>query len=152
MQERGVVLLAEDSEDDILLIQRAFEQAGISNRLHAVREGETAIAYLSGRGKYSFRDQYPLPALVLLDLKLPGMDGFEVLRWIRQEPDLSGLVVIVLTVSDHIRDVTRAYELGANSFLVKEPNFLDAVEQARLLHQYWLDELLVNSGGSQIER
>src|SRR4051812_3935888 len=97
MPERLVVLLVEDSEDDILIIRKAFQKAGIPNPMHVVRNGEEAIAYLSGTGKYALRDEYPLPALVLLDLKLPRIDGFEVLRWIRQTSGMTALRVVVLT-------------------------------------------------------
>src|SRR5882672_1875339 len=127
MPERLVVMLVEDSEDDILIIRRAFQTAAIPNPMHVVRDGEAAIAYLSDTGKYTLRDEYPLPALVLLDLKLPGMDGFDVLRWIRQTPGLMALRVVVLTSSDNIRDVNTAYQLGANSFMVKDLDFQNTV-------------------------
>src|ERR1051326_1104365 len=138
MPDLLVVLLVEDSEDDITVIRKAFERARIPNPLYVVKDGEAAIAYLAGKGKYAVRDEYPVPALVLLDLKLPGMDGFEVLRWIRQTPGMSGLRVVVLTSSDSIRDVNAAYELGANSFMVKEMYFQNTVELARLLKDFWL--------------
>ena len=138
MPERLVILLVEDSEDDITIIRKAFERAGVRNPLFVVKDGEAAVAYLSGTGKYSVRDEYPLPALILLDLKLPGMDGFEVLRWIRETPGLSSLRVIVLTSSENIRDVNAAYQLGANSFMVKEMDFQNSVELARLITDFWL--------------
>jgi CheY-like chemotaxis protein len=136
--EHLVILLVEDSDDDVAIIRKAFRNAKIENPLHVVRDGEAAVAYLAGTGKYSLRDEYPLPALVLLDLKLPGMDGFEVLRWIRQTPGLSTMRVVVLTSSDQIRDVNAAYELGANSFMVKEMDFQNTVELARLIKDFWL--------------
>src|ERR1043165_6420004 len=138
MPERLVILLVEDSEDDITIIRKAFERAGVRNPLFVVKDGEAAVAYLSGTGKYSVRDEYPLRALILLDLKLPGMDGFEVLRWIRETPGLSSLRVIVLTSSENIRDVNAAYQLGANSFMVKEMDFQNSVELARLITDLWL--------------
>jgi len=133
-----LVLLVEDSEDDIFVIRRAFERAHIPNPLFVVKDGEAAAAYLSGTGKYALRDEYPLPGLVLLDLKLPGMDGFEVLRWIRQTPGVNALRVVVLTSSESIRDVNAAYGLGANSFMVKEMDFQNTVELARLIKDFWL--------------
>src|SRR6266446_1062764 len=119
MPEHALILIAEDSEDDILLIQRSLEKAGVSNPTQIVRNGEEVIAYIEGRGKFANRDEYPLPALMLLDLKMPRTDGFEVLTWIRQQPAFKALRIIVLTSSEDIRDVNRAYEFGANSFLVK---------------------------------
>src|SRR6266566_5950637 len=99
MPGRGVILLAEDNEDHILLIQRAFTQAGLLNPLYVVRDGEQAIAYLKGGGEYANRDQHPLPELLLLDLKMPRKNGFEVLGWIRSDPGLRPLRVVVLTTS-----------------------------------------------------
>jgi len=152
MPERLVVLLVEDSDDDIMVIRKAFQRARIPNPLYVVKDGEAAIAYLTGKGKYAVRDEYPLPALVLLDLKLPGMDGFEVLSWIRQTPGMSGLRVVVLTSSDSIRDVNAAYELGANSFMVKEMDFQNTVELARLLKDFWLEKAKVPESSREDEK
>src|ERR1051325_11431606 len=95
MPDNSVILLAEDREDDVLLIRRAFKKAHLLNPLHVVHDGEEAIAYLKGEGQYANRAEYPLPALLLLDLKMPRRDGFDVLTWIRQEPGLSALRVVV---------------------------------------------------------
>src|SRR2546426_1139606 len=95
----GTILLADDSEDDIVLIGHAFEQGGIANPLAVVRDGEEAIAYLKGEGPYGDRALYPLPVLMLLDLKMPRTDGFQVLRWMRLQPNFIALPVIVLTNS-----------------------------------------------------
>jgi CheY-like chemotaxis protein len=136
--EQAVILLAEDREDDIILVKRAFEKGEIANPLFVVRDGEEAISYLSGIGKYGNRAEYPLPDLLLLDLKMPRVDGFEVLRWVRQQPGFSALRVVVLTSSDQIRDVNTAYRLGANSFMVKPTDFQNVVEMAKTLRSYWL--------------
>ncbi len=133
-----VILLVEDREDDILLVRKSFENGGVSNPIQSVRSGEEAIAYLSGEGKYANRAEYPLPALVLLDLKMPGMDGFDVLTWIRQQEGLRGLPVVVLTSSTEMSDVNRAYRLGANSFFVKELDFQGTVHLSKLFQKYWL--------------
>lgn len=152
MSERLIVLLVEDSDDDITIIRKAFQRGRIPNPLYVVKDGEAAIAYLTGKGKYAVRDEYPLPALVLLDLKLPGMDGFEVLSWIRQTPGLNTLRVVVLTSSDSIRDVNAAYELGANSFMVKEMDFENSVELARLIKDFWLAKARVPDSSREDEK
>jgi CheY-like chemotaxis protein len=142
MPDTAVILIVEDREDDILLITRAFQKAGLTNPLQVVRDGEDALAYLRGVRKFSNRAEYPLPILVLLDLKLPGMDGFEVLSWIRHEEGIRALPVLVLTSSSQLRDVNRAYHLGANSFIVKDFDFLNTVEFGKLLKTYWLHTVL----------
>src|SRR4051812_45057455 len=138
MSDRAVILLVEDRDDDILLIRKAFERGFIDNPLHVVRDGEEAIYYLAGEGQYSNRAEFPLPDLILLDLKMPKVDGFEVVRWIRRQPGFSSIAVVVLTSSDAIRDVNRAYALGANSFLVKPLDFENFIETAKMLKLYWL--------------
>ena len=138
MPDTAIILLADDLDDDILLIKRAFRKGKITNPLQVVRDGEEAIAYLKGEGKYANRAEYPLPDLMLLDLKMPRIDGFEVLRWIRQQPGLKALRVVVLTSSEDIRDVNQAYRLGANSFLVKPLEFEHFVETGKFLKDYWL--------------
>jgi len=138
MPEQDLILIAEDREDDVLLIKRSLQRAHVLNPLQIVRNGEETIAYLQGEGKFANRDEYPLPSLLLLDLKMPRTDGFETLRWIRQQPALKALRVIVLTSSEDIRDVNHAYQLGANSFLVKPMDFENFVEISKFLHNYWL--------------
>jgi CheY-like chemotaxis protein len=138
MSERAIILLAEDEEDYVLLIQRAFEQADIRTPLHVVWNGEEVINYLKGQGKYANREEFPLPDLLLLDIKMPRVNGFEVLSWIRQQPGLSALRVLVLTSSEQIRDVNEAYRLGANSFMVKPMDFEDTAQLSRLINDFWL--------------
>lgn len=138
MPEHAVILLAEDEEDYVLLIRHAFSQAKIPNPLHVVWNGQEAIAYLKGEGKYVNREEYPLPDLLLLDLKMPRVNGFEVLKWIREQPTLATLRVLVLTSSDQIADVNEAYRLGANSFLVKPLDFEDFTSLSRLINEFWL--------------
>jgi len=140
MSQDPPILLVDDSAEDTLLIQRAFQKAGIPNPLHVVHDGDEAIAYLNGQGKYSDRTAYPFPALLLLDLVMPGTDGFEVLRWIRANRELETLRILVLTSSDRIWDVNQAYRLGANSFMVKPIEFQDLVMLSKSLHDYWLNK------------
>lgn len=126
MQQNAPILVVEDNENDSTLIRRTLTNAGIPNPRHFVETGEDAINYLAGVGRYADRKKYRLPGLVLLDLKLPGMDGLEVLKWIRGHRHFGDLRVVVLTVSSEIRDVQKAYRLGANSFLVKPLEFENA--------------------------
>jgi CheY-like chemotaxis protein len=137
VQEEPLILLVEDRDDDVVILRRSFQHAGIANPMQVANDGEEAVAYLSGTGKYSQRKESPLPELVLLDLKLPKLDGFEVLRWIRTQPALSGLRVVVLSSSESIQDVNLAYALGANSFLVKPTDFKGFVELSGFINDYW---------------
>jgi CheY-like chemotaxis protein len=132
------ILLVEDSPDDVLLVQRAFRKVGATSPMHVVPDGEQAMAYLAGIGVYADRDRHPLPSLVLLDLKLPRRSGFEVLEWVRRQPGLRRLPVVVLTGSDEAADVDRAADLGANSYLVKPVGFDPLLEIVRNLRLYWL--------------
>lgn len=132
------ILLVEDNPDDVLLIQRAFHKARLSYPLHQVGDGEEAIHYLDGKGIYANRQQHPLPGLLLLDLKLPRTSGMEVLAWLKSQPGLSQLPVVVFTSSREDTDIQRAYELGANSYLVKPVHFDDLLEMVQTLGIYWL--------------
>jgi CheY-like chemotaxis protein len=138
MPSQSLILLIDDSEDDLILVRRSFIKAGVLNPLMTVTSGDQAIAYLSGSGKYANRAEYPLPGLILLDIKMPGMDGFEVLRWVRNQPDLKTLRIVMLTSSDELRDMNQAYQLGANSFLIKPLDFERFVEISQALCGYWL--------------
>jgi CheY-like chemotaxis protein len=116
-----IILLAEDDPNDVFFLQRALAKAGINFPLHVVRNGQEALEYLAGLGKFSDRVKYPLPSLLLLDLKMPFVDGFEVLAWARAQTELKQLPVIVLTSSAVDRDRQRTAELGANGYFVKPP-------------------------------
>jgi len=133
-----VILLAEDNEDHVTLIRRAFRQSGLLNPVHVVNDGEDAIAYLKGEGRYSNRAEHPLPCLLLLDLKMPNKNGFEVLEWVRSQPAFRALRVVVLTTSGDMQDINRAYQLGANSFLTKPVDFRDFVQLTNAVKGYWL--------------
>jgi CheY-like chemotaxis protein len=119
----------------VLLIKRAFQKVNIANPIIVVNDGEQAVSYLAGREPYVDR---ALPMLVLLDLKLPRKSGHEVLEWLRQQPNLKRLPVVVLTASSESSDVNRAYDLGANSYLVKPVTFDALVEMVKTLNLYWL--------------
>lgn len=121
MGESSVFLLVEDNEDDAFFMQRAFEEARLKNPLHIVKNGQEAIDYMQGRNGFSNRAQFPLPDMIFLDLKMPGVDGFEVLAWIRAEQK-SHVPVAVLTSSPEEIDRKRARELGADCYLLKPPS------------------------------
>jgi CheY-like chemotaxis protein len=132
------VLYVEDDDNDAFLLQRAFRQAEIPNPLIILPHGDAALAYMSGTGAYENRAENPLPGLVILDLNMPGKNGFEVLRWMRQNRLCPGLPVVVLTSSHQEGDIGRAYAEGANGFLVKpnKPDELFAMVKA--LRDFWL--------------
>ena len=132
------ILLVEDNPDDALLIRRAFKKAGLPHALQIATHGEEAVDYLAGGGSYADRDQHPFPALVLLDLQLPRRSGHEVLEWLRGQEVLRRLPVIVLTSSREPSDINRAYDLGANSYLVKPVSFEALLEMVRVLERFWI--------------
>jgi CheY-like chemotaxis protein len=133
------VLLVEDEPNDVFLIERAFRKCDFQHALHSVNDGEQAVAYLSGVREFADRQAFPLPTLVLLDLKLPRRSGLEVLAWLRNRHDsLRRLPVVVLTSSKQSSDVNRAYELGANSYLVKPVAFDGLLELVKALNGYWI--------------
>jgi CheY-like chemotaxis protein len=138
MQKSATILLAEDDENDAMLMRRAFAKAEVPNPLRIVRNGDEAICYLNGDGIYCDRKQYPLPILFLMDLKMPRKSGFEVIEWVRGKPALRTLPLIVLTASNQSPDISKAYELGANSYLVKPASFLDLVQMVKQLDKYWM--------------
>src|SRR3954451_7620992 len=134
------ILLVEDCEDDVLFMQNAMRRAGFINPVQVAVDGQKAMDYLGGLGKYSDRESFPMPCLVLLDLKLPKASGFEVLEWIRADTKLRSLPVVILSGSSLIRDTERAHEKGANSYLVKPPTkeSLEGVE--KVVGECWVRE------------
>ncbi len=138
LPENAVILLVEDRADDVALARRAFRELKLPNPVYVVTSGEEGLAYVTGSGKYHDRNHFPLPAIILLDLKLPGMDGFELLSEIRQRPELNPIRILVLTSSEDILDINRAYSLGANSFLVKPHDFQDFKHLIHTLNAFWL--------------
>ncbi|MEG4252713.1 response regulator [Microcoleus sp. Pol10D4] len=140
MTQTQTILLVEDNPVDVLLMQRAFRNETFANTsLQIVRDGDAAVFYLNGDGEYSDRDRYPLPAIILLDLKLPRRSGHEVLVWLRQQPELKRLPVVMLTSSRQTLDVKRAYDLGVNSYLVKPFGFASLLEMMQSFREYWLN-------------
>ncbi|MBR1368562.1 chemotaxis protein CheY [Methanocalculus chunghsingensis] len=138
MFQDETILLVEDNRDDELLTLRAFTRNRIANPIVVVRDGEEALDYLFARGSYAARQQDSFPVLILLDLKLPKLDGHEVLRAIRQDERTRLIPVIILTTSAEEEDIVASYDLGANSYIRKPVDFSEFMEAIRLVGTYWL--------------
>jgi two-component system, response regulator len=133
------ILLAEDSRDDAFLIQQAFNELGSGNELSVVCDGREVINYLNGAGPYFDRCKFKLPDVLLLDLNLPFINGFGVLTWIKAQPHLKDLPVVILTDWNFVEDINKACDLGAHSFFIKTPDFEDAVQHCLSLQRYRQD-------------
>jgi CheY-like chemotaxis protein len=131
------ILHVEDDPNDVLLVQRALKKTNSSVAIHSVSDGDRALAYLNGVQEYADREKFPFPQLVLLDLKMPRKSGLEVLSWIRTQASLKRVLVVIFTSSKHDQDINTAYELGANSYLVKPVGFEALVETMRQIQHYW---------------
>lgn len=132
------ILYVENESVDVLLLQRAFRKAGIAHPLREVENGEDAVAYLTGRPPFEDRSAHPLPLLILLDLSMPLMGGFEVLQWRATQPEVQLIPVIVFTSSKHYRDISEAYRLGANAYLVKPSSTDELLALATAIRDFWL--------------
>ena len=135
----GTILLVEDEENDVFFMQQAMKTAGVLNPIRVASDGRQAIDYFKGTGKFVNREEFPLPYLVLLDLKLPHMMGLDVLKWIRQESEVAAIVV-VLTSSKEEADIATAYRLGANGYLVKPPDVNQLTDMAKSIKDFWLTQ------------
>jgi two-component system response regulator len=138
MSRNGIILLVEDNPDDVELTLRAFRRSKVANDVIVVRDGQEALDYLFATGVHAGRDAHVMPEVVLLDLKLPRVDGLEVLRRIRAEERTRRMPVVVLTSSGEERDILGSYDLGANSFVRKPVDFTQFLEAAQHLGLYWL--------------
>ena len=132
------ILLVEDNQYDIALALYAFEESKLANRIHVVRDGVEALEFLFATGRHASRSRPSNPKLVLLDLKLPLLDGLEVLRRLKADPRTQPIPVVVMTSSREDKDLTRAYELGANSYVVKPVDFQQFADVSKQLGYYWL--------------
>jgi CheY-like chemotaxis protein len=132
------ILVAEDDPNDALLLRRALKKNNIDNPVQIVSDGEEAIDYLQGNGKYADRHQFPRPRFVILDLKMPRMGGLEVLDWLKQNPRFQVIPTLVLSSSKEQQDIINSYRLGANSFMVKPSNFSDLQQLVKVIHDYWV--------------
>ena len=126
------ILLVEDNIDDVHLLKTALHRVNVAHPLQVVSNAEAAQDYLLGTGPYEDRDLYPFPLLILLDLYMPGVTGFDLLAWIRKQPDLLKILVIVLSISSERSDIVKAFELGANGYLIKTESFEKVAEMLRL--------------------
>lgn len=140
MSNLGSVLLAEDNPDDVVLVRRAFQENQATNPVHAVGNGDEAIRYLAGEGKYADRAAYPFPALFLLDLKMPVKDGLDVLRWLHEHPEISRkLPVVVLSSTELPSETQMAFAMDIQACIVKPLSYDELREKIRILKDYWLD-------------
>jgi CheY-like chemotaxis protein len=133
------ILQVDDDENEIRLLQYAAQVANLSSCLRAVSSGQEAIDYIEGKGSYADRSQYPAPKVLLLDLRMPRLNGFDVLRWVRAQENLRGVVVIMFTASAHPDDIGQACDLGANAFVQKPSSHAELVSFLRQLKGFWHD-------------
>ena len=138
MNNTAHILLVEDNRMDVELTLDAFQEARLLNTIYVTSTGQEALDYMFGRGQYADRGRYPLPNLILLDLKLPGIDGFEVLRQIKSTPILKRVPVIILTSSKEEGDLALTYEIGANSYIVKPVSFDGFLGVIKQIEGYWI--------------
>jgi CheY-like chemotaxis protein len=140
MNNDAPILLAEDDENDIYLLQLAFKKAAISRPLIIARDGQEAIDYLAGQAASTNSGSNPAPALLLLDLKMPRVDGFEVLAWLAEHPTLQTLPIVVLSSSAFESDIKKAQQLGAHDYRVKPPQFENLLQIVQELKSRWLPD------------
>ncbi len=134
-----IILMADDDADDRLLTEEALVESRVLNELHFVENGVELLEYLHGKGKYSDREQFPLPGLILLDLNMPLMDGREALENIKKDPVLKRIPVVILTTSKIEEDMLKGYDLGAASYITKPVTFDVLVDLMRALGKYWVE-------------
>jgi CheY-like chemotaxis protein len=133
-----VILLVEDEKSDADLLRRAFAKANVLNPIVLAPTGDEALAYLTGVGEYSDRTKHPLPALILLDLQLPGMTGMQLLQWRRTQSHIKRIPVVVLTMDRSPSTINSAYDLGANSYLVKPGKAEEVMQMVQTIQRYWI--------------
>jgi CheY-like chemotaxis protein len=131
------ILVADDDAQDTMLVRMAVERSGLGLRLQSVTDGEEAINYLMGRSQYADRQAHPFPSMLLLDLKMPRLSGFDVLDFVRKQPELKQLPIIIFSSSDDPKDIGRAYDFGANSYLCKPHSNDDLSALLSALENYW---------------
>jgi CheY-like chemotaxis protein len=138
MSQQSIILHVEDDPNDVMLVELIHRKGKFASRLQVVGDGEEAVGYLAGKGAFTNRSTYPLPNLVLLDLKLPKKSGLEVLQWVRSNQATRRLPVLMLTSSNQQEDIKSAYDLGANSYLMKPSDLDSLATMLKTIHDYWL--------------
>ena len=131
------ILIAEDDENDVIILERALRQAGFTNPFHVCRDGTEVVAYFRREGEFADRVRFPFPRLLITDLKMPKMDGLQVLKWLYEHPECNVIPRIVLTASQQISDIQQAYKWGANSYLAKPGSYQRLIQMLKLLFEYW---------------
>ena len=139
MHYKCTILIVDDDENDIFFAKRAFTEINVHCTFQILKNGQETVDYLAGHGEYANREKFPLPMMILMDLKMPIMDGFQVLAWLRGRPGIKVIPTIVFSSSDLPTDITRAYELGANSFISKPVSFDSLVEVMKVIRRYWFE-------------
>jgi len=138
MDNEFTVLLVEDDLNDIFLVKRAFKMAQLQNPLQVVTDGQQAIHYLKGEGRFADRHAFPLPKLIVMDIKMPRRSGFDVLEWVKGNGrPLRRIPIVIVSSSDNPADINRAYELGANAYMVKPVDFKKVEHLFESITHYW---------------
>jgi len=132
-----VILLVEDDDNDVFLVRKAAQAENAGHLVYAVRDGEQAIAYLKGNYEFSDREKFPVPNVILTDLKMPKLGGLELLHWLRTNTDYGVIPTIVYSSSHFEKDVREAYRLGANSYMCKPATLSGLIEMLHVIYEYW---------------
>ena len=137
MDEAFPILIAEDDENDVIILERALRQVGFQNPFYVCRDGAEVVSYIRGLGDFSDRAKFPFPRILITDLKMPKMDGLQLLKWLHDHPECNVIPRIVLTASRQVSDIQEAYKLGANSYLVKPGGYQQLTQMLKLVFNYW---------------
>ena len=137
MKDDLLILIAEDNDDDGYLIQQALKRVGLSHPTYVCGDGQETMDYLQGAGVYADRQRYPMPRMLIMDLRMPIVSGSDVLRWIKEHPKCAVIPTVILTSSENPMDIQQSDELGANAYLVKPPNIRALEEKLRRLDSFW---------------
>jgi CheY-like chemotaxis protein len=148
----STILIVDDDDNDLILIEKGFRAIGVKDPIHTVTGGAEAIAYMMGEGKFADRTAYAYPTFITIDLKMPGADGFSVLEHIKNNPAWAIIPTVILTSSEDLDDIKKAYMLGASSYHVKPASMEGLREQLKVLHDYWMtcQVPMVDSTGKQL--